>query len=576
MKKNTGFYKSCLAIVWLLAINVLVACNFNFPEENQEQVFTTDVQNHFDTGTTSGVIQFNLSGSDNGKFRVVVYPQWLGIKTFEGNLSNGNCTIPFDFKNVNDFMVDGRAEGYLFVKLGDAGVFRITVSYGKTTAEQPPVEGQEPMYCSTAEIDFGTEDNRSFSIANYGSVDKYWYIENIPEWLELSPASGTLYGGETKDIYCTVNRGEMTPGDYSQIINIESNNPQLSHGVRINMTVAASGDPVNSKSLTWFDGELKDAYYHKTTDVLYLLTRSPNKLLVKTTGSTEFNAYDLERVPYCIDVSEDGKMLVIGYNQAYVDVWNAETLQREKLIETDCVPYDVALGENGWCYLAPDEDQHVHLYSLNLETGVTFRSTSSVALYEKSVLRKIPGKPLIYITRPQLSPTGLLIANIEKGAANDTIPSWHESIGKDFWFTPDLNALIGANKVVFRTPDYTTQSVHGQELSRLGTIEIPRNSIQSLDYNQKLETYFVVGSDYWWAPDAAETIYQVDAVSYSAVKSFKVSTYPGYLNNQNNPDMDVHFVFTNLSGTELYALKNVDRTLEMNKWALEIFSLPLE
>lgn len=565
-----------MAIVLLTAIVVLAACNFNFPEESQEQVFTTDVINHFETGTTSGVIEFNLSGSDNGSFQVVVYPQWIDVKTFEGQQINGTCSIPFEFKNVNDFVTEGRAEGYVFVKLSNAGIFRITVSYGKNTIEQPPVEGQEPMYCSTAELNFGLEDSRSFTIANYGSVDKDWYIENIPQWLELSATSGKLYGGETKEINCTVNRGELAPGEYSQIIHIESNYPQLSHGVLINMTVGDPGNPVNSLTLTWFDGELKDAYYHKSTDVLYLLTSSPNKLLVKNAGSNEFSEYDLERVPNCIDVSVDGKMLVIGYNQAYVDVWNAETLQRDQLIETDCVPFDLALGENGWCYLAPDEDQWVHFYSLNLETGVTFRSASSVAIYEKTVLRKIPGKPFIYMTRPQLSPTGLLIANIENGMANDTLPYWHESIGKEFWFTPDASAIIGAGKVIYRTPDYITEWDNGQELSRLGTIDIPRSSIQSLDYNETLKTYFVVGSDYWWAPEASETIYQVDEVSYSSVKSFKVSPYPGYLNNQYNPDMDVHFIFTDSEGTQLYAIKNVDYSLEMNKWALEIFSLPLE
>ena len=183
-----------MAIVLLTAIVVLAACNFNFPEENQEQVFTTDVINHFETGTTSGVIEFNLSGSDNGSFQVVVYPQWIDVKTFEGQQINGTCSIPFEFKNVNDFVTEGRAEGYVFVKLGNAGIFRITVSYGKNTIEQPPVEGQEPMYCSTAELNFGLEDSRSFTIANYGSVDKDWYIENIPQWLELSTTSGKLYG----------------------------------------------------------------------------------------------------------------------------------------------------------------------------------------------------------------------------------------------------------------------------------------------------------------------------------------------------------------------------------------------
>lgn len=552
---------------------LLWSCNFNFPEDNQEPVYATDLFFHFNTGEPGGAISITYEGAGNEPYQIIVYPQWMDMVKLEGKLDNGWFSIPFRFKNIDSFMSGNRVEGYVLVKINQKEILQLTVSYGMNTTELPPIDGQLPLYCSTAEIDFGTENNRSFTIANQGVVDKSWYITNIPSWLELSQTSGHLSGGQNLTINCTANRQGFAPGIYSQIIHLESNNPQLSHGILVEMTVAEFGDPVNSASLKWFDGTVTDALYNKTTDHLYILTKSPNNLLVKAPGSDSLMAYPLERIPNCMDVTADGKTIAIGYNQAYVDLLDAETMERIRLYETDCVPYDLVFGENGWCYLAPDEDQWVYLYSLNLTTGVTFR-TSSSSLYEKSVLRKMPGKPLLYYTRPELSPSGIQIVNIEDGAANDTIPGWHEDTGGMIWFTLSGDKIIGGNKKVYRTPEYTIETFH-LDLPKIGTFDIPRNYIKSIDYNEKLECWFAVGTDYFWGAENSETIYQVNEFSLSAEKSIKAGNYPGYLNYQYNPAMEVHHLFSNSHGTRLYALKNVQRNLEMNIWALEIFELPL-
>jgi hypothetical protein len=470
-------------------------------------------------------------------------------------------------------MQDGKVEGYIFVKVGKSEIFRITISYGNQEIEEPNEEGL-PLYCSTAEIDFGTEDNRSFVIANPGQVDKNWYITDIPSWLTLSETSGNLPAGVSLTIFCNVNREGVYPGSYSQIINIESNNPQLSSGILMRIVVPEIGAPVDSASVKWIAGTVQDAYYNKVNDVLYILTKSPNNLLVKTADNDSLITYPLERIPNCIDVTADGKTLAIGYNQAYVDILNAETLELIRQYETDCVPYDLVFGENGWCYLSPEEDQWVYLYCLNLTTGVTFR-TSTANMYEKTILRKMPGKPLIYATRPSLSPSGLLIINIEKGVANDTIPTWHEDTGGIIWLSKDGTKIFGGDKEIHKTPEYTTETYH-LDLPKTGTMDIPRGYLKSLDYNEKLKCYFAVGTDYWWGAENSETIFQVNEVSFSAEKMVKVAKYPGFINQIYNPVMDVHHIFSNSSGTKLYALKNVQRNLELNIWAMEILDLPLK
>ena len=557
----------------VLLLIVFHSCNFNYPEEKQDQGYSTNLEFHFDLNTTNGIADFTLTEFGNEPYQIIVYPRWVDVKKLEGNLNNGYCSIPFSFKEVETYMQDGKVEGYIFVKVGKSEIFRITISYGNQEIEEPNEEGL-PLYCSTAEIDFGTEDNRSFVIANPGQIDKNWYITDIPSWLTLSETSGNLPAGVSLTIFCNVNREGVYPGSYSQIINIESNNPQLSSGILMRIVVPEIGAPVNSASVKWIAGTVQDAYYNKVNDVLYILTKSPNNLLVKTTDNDSLITYPLERIPNCIDVTADGKTLAIGYNQAYVDILNAETLELIRQYETDCVPYDLVFGENGWCYLSPEEDQWVYLYCLNLTTGVTFR-TSTANMYEKTILRKMPGKPLLYATRPSLSPSGLLIINIEKGVANDTIPTWHEDTGGIIWLSKDGTKIFGGDKEIHKTPEYTTETYH-LDLPKTGTMDIPRGYLKSLDYNEKMKCYFAVGTDYWWGAENSETIFQVNEVSFSAEKMIKVAKYPGFINQIYNPVMDVHHVFSNSSGTKLYALKNVQRNLELNIWAMEILDLPLK
>ncbi|WP_167619515.1 hypothetical protein [Maribellus sediminis] len=558
----------------VLAVLLLFACNFNYPEERLEDTYSTDLDYHFNTGTSGAALSFQISELGNAAYQVIVYPIWMGVDNPEGKLDNGNAFIPIYFKNPESFMQNGRVEGFVYIRIGNEGIFRFLVSYGKEKTEDPDITGEEYMNVSTAAIDFAYGESSSFTIENPGEVGKNWFIQNIPEWLQLSSTAGYLEPGESLTIECTVVRDGLVPGSYSQIINIESDRPQLSAGILMEMLVEDPGEPVNSASLKWISGTVKDAYYCKVTDYFYVLTASPNALLVKTPDVDSLIAYPLDRIPNCIDVTADGKTMAIGYNQAYVDLRNAATCERIELYETDCVPFDLVFGENDWCYLSPDDDQWVSLYSLNLTSGVTFR-TQSANFYEKSILRKMPGKPLIYITRPQLTPGGIQIVNIEDSIPNDTVPGWHEETGSNIWLSPDGSKIIAGDKDVHSTPEYTTETYH-LDLPRIGTFEVPRNYITSLDYNAALHCYFVACSDYYWGAENADNIYQVNEISYSAERSLKVSSYPGYVNNHYNPGMDVHYVFSNQEGTKLLALKNVERELEMNVWALEIFDLPLE
>lgn len=560
-------------IVFLFSISIN-SCNF--PEDlGTERMLNTPFVYHFDTGLTGGAVSYNIG--EELRYQIVLAPRWMNIKTIAGITANGEMNIPFEFNNIQDYMgQEDYLSGTLIVRMGNIGLFSFTVSYGVKPGTNPDPNPNQPfLICSAAYLNFASGNNLSFTLTNPGSFDNSWYATDIPSWLKLSESSGNISGGNQITIQCTINREGLPPGEYSQHINIESTNPRLSSGILVTMKVENAGPLVNLSNIKWIEGKVKDAYFCKTTGYLYVLTQKPNQLLYKLADDDSLYTVPLSKAPNCIDVSKDGKTLAIGYNQAVVDLFDAQSFEVKRSYETDCVPFDIVIGENDWCYIAPDVDQWTYLYSLNLNTGVTFRAGTNGTIYEKTIIIKAPDQPLLYATRTGLTPGGILAVNIGDGAAKDTIPLWMVETGPAIWLTSDSKKLIAANKKIFKTPDYVP-SVFNMDLSVVGSVDIPRNIIKSLDYCEVLKSYFVVGSDYHWTAYNAETIYQIDAESYTATKSVKVLPYPGYLSNQYNPGMDIHHVFSNKPGTKLFALKNVSYELEMDKWALEIIDLPLK
>ncbi len=576
-KAEPGSFSKWIKIVisFLFLINI---SSCNSPEDpGQENFINTPFVNHFETGTTSGTISFDFG--ENLKYQVVLAPKWINIKAIQGQIENGKLNIPFEFNNIQDYMgQENYISGALIIRIGYIGLFSFAVSYGTNQGtdnpDPDPDPDQPPLICSVAYLHFESENNLSFTLTNPGIYGNSWQADDIPSWLQLSEGSGYIPGGNQVTIQCYINREGLFPGDYSQIISIQSTNPILSSGILVTMKIDNVGPVTNLAKIKWMTGKVKDSYFCKTTDYMYVLTQNPNQLLYKLPDNDSLYTLPLSKVPNCIDVSEDGKTLAIGYNQAVVDLFDAQSFEIKRSYDTDCIPFDIVIGENDWCYITPDLDQWAYIYSLNLNTGVTFRSGSFVSIYEKTIIVKDPVKPLLYATRPQLSPEGVLIINIEDGVARDSIPSWHVSTGSALWTSPDGKKLITGDKKIFKTPEYTTQ-LYNLNLPVIGSIEIPRGYIKNLDYCELLNCYFVVGSDYVWTSFNGETIYQLDAGSYSVTKSVKVQTYPGYLSYMYNPPMNVHHLFSNKQGTKIFALKNVPYDMEMDKWALEIIDLPL-
>ncbi len=561
-----------LFLVSILSLSLFIlSCNQDFPEGNKEPLYILEQEFDFPAGTKNGTLNIDLQNDRNTTCTLFMFPKWFSTSQIEFPVTNGIISIPFEIRNIDQYMNQGSVQ--IILRVNGIGYFQATLNYGLNN-QNPDPGTLLPLTCSTALLDFGMNDELEFTLTNQNpNAPVEWSAMNVPPWLQLSQMSGMVPPNSSLIIKGTVNRTGLMPGEYQHQIDLRSVHPQASLTIAVKMQVANTA-VVNTKYIKWIEGDVTDAYFCKSTDYLYIITHHPNAIWVKAPGADTLISHALAKSPNCIDITSDGKTVAIGYNQANVDLFDSFTLELKRSYETDCIPAEIVFGENGWCYLTPTLDQWEYLYSLNLTSGVTYRRTTEYPIYAKAYFIKMPGKPWLYGTNPGLSPGGLMIVNIANGAANDTIPNWHVETGGALWISKDGKKIFAANKKILRLPDYVANPSQQVDLPVIGTLDVPKGYIRSLDYNESLDCFFAAGSDFAWTASGAETIYQLNGISYLAEQSFKVGSYPALADGVTNKPMDVFYLFSSPTGQRLYAVKKVSTSSDLPlKWALEMIDI---
>jgi hypothetical protein len=303
-----------------------------------------------------------------------------------------------------------------------------------------------------------------------------------------------------------------------------------------------------------------------------ICTKSPDQLLLFNTASGETDTIQLDKTPNCVSFSEDGQKAVIGYSVAsvsYIDIASREITAEYTI---DCIPSDIVLGENGWCYITPESDQWEMLRNLNLNTSQLITSTTAAEIYEKTVIRKVPGKPFMAGSMVTLSPTSLLLFDLTGGQAKDEVTRYHEPIGT-FWLSKDGARMYAAYGNVYTLPEYDGQ-LHSSSPPVYGNIDSELLYIDALDECPGINSVFVSSSDYWFQPGNSSLIEQFNATSLNKVRTFNVS--PEWLNLTGTGTLyetSPRFIFVNKDGSAMYVIKTLRQDYGIEGWFMETIDL---
>jgi hypothetical protein len=548
----------CLSGLFLLLISG-ISCNDDFLSKNKENLYTLSDTVYLNNNQENVDISLQLPLLTNSDYTVFMQPKWVSFNSMHGKITSGSA--PLSFSILKDNITTGYQTQYgkIILSVDDVGLISFLIAYSNF--------GSPTIQCSASSLNFESSSNQTFTISNTSEGILNWKITGIPDWLIISVSSGSLNKGYSTTITASLNLENITPGqDLSGTILINSNSTTGD----FNIAVHVSAKAIIPSEVRNINGIVTDAEYNHESGIMAICTKSPNSLILFNTKTNETSTISLSKTPNCISFSEDGHKAAVGYSVSSLSYIDIDNMVITKDYTIDCIPYDIVLGNNNWCYITPTADQWTYFRSLNLNSGELTVGTNWSTLYEKTIIKKIPGKPYLVGSRTTLSPTGILIFDVTKGIASDTISYYHTSIGK-FWLSEDGTKLYDSYKDVYALPQYDIL-YHTSSPPVWGQIESELNNISAFDECTAINSIFVTSHDY--ISGYSSLIEQFNTTNLNSIKTFNVS--PVYLTENGIKTLyetNAIYIFVNKEGSVLYILKNLKESYNKDYWTIETFHL---
>jgi hypothetical protein len=539
----------------LLLLVSSISCKDDFLKENQKTSYTlTDtlyLNNSQDNVETS--ILFPVK--NNSDFTIYMQPKWLSFSSMHGKVKDGVIPLSFSIVKGKINYSNSTIYGTVVIDLKEAGLLSFVVAYSDL--------GTPVLTCSTSSLNFDSSDKQSFTISNISDGVLLWNITGLPDWLTLSVNSGALNTGNYVSVSASLKADKIITGqEYSGTLQINSNSGNTPYIITLHVP-ARTTIPMSDTKLT---GIVTDAEFNRTTGIIAICTKSPNSLILFNTRTRSINTVSLNMTPGCISLSEDGHKAVIGYSVSYVSYIDIDNAQIIKDYIINCIPYDIVLGDNQWCYIAPAAGQHTDLQNLNLDSGQLISCHNNNSMYEKTIIKKVPGQSYMMGTCTALSPSGIQTFDISKGIANDSVGHYHVDAW-NIWISDDGSKLYTQAKNVYLFQKHDV-IYHFDNPPLYGQFVTSMNYISGFDDCQANNTIFITYYTPYFPSGYPGVIEQYNTTSLNLVKSYNVSSVA--IDGSSTQYLtDARYIFVNKEGTELYAVKNLKANYKMDFWTIE-------
>lgn len=495
-------------------------------------------------------ISFPIEVSDNASFSVVTYPAWMNPVQLKGTTSNNKITLSY-YANSSWGFTPTSSFTFCF-EVSGLGQIEILTEF------RPNID------ITPESIDFGKEgDSETVVFVNKENRNIGLSIEYCPEWLQLySNQNLSIAPNSSAELQFFCDRLKLSKGTHTDHIVFKTNTSEV---FRVKVTVEI--DEFVSKDLFAIEGSVKGAAFNKQKGIMYVVTQSPNRMIIYNTANDSKQEVILPKAPKCITLSESGDQAFIGHS-GLLSVINTTSGEITSSIEVDFNIFDLAYGENDWCYVSLDDSYGHEIFGINIKSKQAIVLTNYGSNFGgQTHLTKIKGKALLIGSRVSVSPSGVILADISNPTEIKE-KYWHESYGR-LWLSEDQNYTYSASGQIFKTPNMNTA-----ELYILHSIKKDEyswsnfNWIESSGISNKIWTTSVYS---YWDKDA--TIKKYETTDYTLEET--ISPSPSQATGNGTSDIYAtiaHFVFSDKSGENLYIIKNkiTDNTEEEhNLWSVQ-------
>lgn len=525
---------------------------------------TVQVNRAFEISYTNYINQLQISNSGDGilLWDIVSMPYWLTVNMDQFNIMSvilgqgASASLPF-ILNAQAAAQSG-LNGTIVLKTNDKNnpLLEIAVTANLGTPD---------LSFFNERFDFGSsETSKIFGIYNNGNGLLIWSFEELPEWLSVSPVSG-MYSPYTSsgDVVFTCDRSKLQPGLNTATIYLKTNAPNKS-SVPIVVSVRVPGINANLRAL---EGSVVDATFDKNTNIMYLITSQPNKLVAyDVTAKTVLHEVALSKAPTCLAIKDDFKQAQIGHG-GMISTVNLTNYTVARTYELDYTVYDIEWAEGDWFCFSKANSTSSNLLWINTATDETYETPTNNMLGTAN-LKKIPNQPYIIASRRNVSPSGVFVFDTDKKTQKSYS---HESLD-NVWFFKGNELMVTGYSYIVRTSTITALS--GNQITATSSIgELKYNSENRatswwIDYSAANHSIWAIFSYYThsYYPPVAATIYQFEDNDYSLVKTYTYDNMYQPSSQAAAYEVEARYVFANSSGTELSVLR---KGKDNNIWSVE-------
>ena len=161
-------------------------------------------------GRVYGVVKEELSGDLISNCEVSITPGGIVRTTDQAG------RYEFADLNVGSYSLAFRKAGYQ-----DASI-QVTVVAGGEHQVDVRMTAKSPFFLAETSLDFGEmEINKVIHLYNESDADCTYSVKNVPSWLLLDPATGTVAAGSSATVAASVNKDAVNCGKYFQEISFD-------------------------------------------------------------------------------------------------------------------------------------------------------------------------------------------------------------------------------------------------------------------------------------------------------------------------------------------------------------------
>ncbi len=545
----------------LILIGLLASCSNDFLDMQYPSNYIAGDTIFVMSDIQSFEQEINLQNTEPASWKLYQFPRWLEINPKEG-IANPGSRVNFQFSIKENEMYFGLGIFALplVFEVENVGLVQHTVvvwNVGEPEISNTP---------SLIEVDYTLQGMYQIDNSGYGIL--LWEVVSKPDWLMLETTEGILGAHEYGIWQYAIHPEGLEPGDYSGKVEIWNNASGASYFIEFKFTIEETGYYGG-----YLTGEYIDAAYIKNLDQVVVLTKNPNNLLFFRSDSPDVDTLKLNRVPQCIALSEDGSALAVGFSNAEISTYSAESRALLATYPAANVPTRIAFaGENRLFYLE-NSDYNYFLTGLDLETGNRFKSKESEG--GLSVLKKVPGKNLLLSTRPGWSPDGLFLYDISNGLVTDSLNEYWMALN-GFWLSEDGERIFAGTRRIYQIPEYIPGKLWSMETPPvLGEFDLSEDlRINSIAHHSETGKIFIACDEGWYR--STSYIKMLDYNTLVEQKSWELSPNPPFGYPPGNTWWSkVMNIFPAVSGNEIWILQEQPAAdyRDPNTWSIERLSL---